>query len=230
MTRIEWVARPYSAGVDRGVLYAPSGAVAWDGLTSVEEKVESESATTLYFDGSPYATAQSNGDYEALIEAFTYPEVFDPERPFNFSFREGERWIHLVWNATTKPTSKSWRTRAMDTEASLFTWDISTVPEPVVGIRPVSHFVYDTELAGDDARAQLEAILYGTTTKDAYLPSPQEVYDLLTDHASLRITDNGDGTWTAEGPAVVWLSADEFKIDSPGLIWQDEDTFTVRSW
>lgn len=71
--------RRFSVGVDRGVLYLPSGrGVVWNGLTSVEDSSTSDRPTgTVYLDGIKTLEYQSGGDYSGKLKAFTYPEEFD---------------------------------------------------------------------------------------------------------------------------------------------------------
>jgi hypothetical protein len=74
-------------------------------------------------------------------------------------------------------------------------------------------------------------VLYGTDTESPRLPTPAELLNLFIDNALLKITDNGDGTWTAEGPdsIISALNADEFKIDWPSVVVLDEDTIQISS-
>lgn len=79
----------YETGVDHGVLYLadPSRdtgvgagygkAVAWNGLTSVSENPTGAEANPIYADNMKYLNLVSKEDFEASIEAYTYPEEFE---------------------------------------------------------------------------------------------------------------------------------------------------------
>ena len=71
--------RFYETGVDRGVLYVqddqgkyPKG-VAWNGLTGVTESPTGAEPTPLYADNIKYLNLFSVEEFEAIIEAYTYP-------------------------------------------------------------------------------------------------------------------------------------------------------------
>ena len=82
--------RRYEVGVDRGVLYptkataaaditagkAYTGAVAWNGLTSVTETPSGAEANDIYADNIKYATLRSAETLGGTIEAYMYPDEF----------------------------------------------------------------------------------------------------------------------------------------------------------
>jgi hypothetical protein len=88
-----------------------------------------------------------------------------------------------------------------------------------------------TDFADPDALAQLEDILYGNADNEPSLPDPQTVYELFESNTVLKITDNGDGTWTATGPdsVITMLDADTFQIDWPSAILVDGTTYQIYS-
>jgi len=101
--------RLYETGVDRGVLYIPTGGVydtgyAWNGLVSVTESPSGAEATPQYADNIKYLNLVSAEEFGATIEAFTFPNAFalvdgtaqpsagvsigqQPRKTFGFSFR-----------------------------------------------------------------------------------------------------------------------------------------------
>lgn len=112
MTTITWdgtTDRKYETGVDRGVLYLPTGGVydqgfAWNGLTAVTEKPSGAEPTKLYADNMIYQNLLSVEEFMATVEAYTYPNEFaacdgsaepsdgvyvgqQPRRPFGLSYR-----------------------------------------------------------------------------------------------------------------------------------------------
>lgn len=81
MTRLTWNAsgeRYFETGVDRGVLYPPSGVgVPWNGLVSVNEKPSGGTVKPYYQDGQKYFSYSDFEEFAATIEAYTYPEEFE---------------------------------------------------------------------------------------------------------------------------------------------------------
>lgn len=90
---IEWDKtgeRRYEVGVDRGVLYptkvtaaaditagkAYTGAVPWNGLTSVTDSPSGAEANDIYADNIKYATLRSTETFGGTIEAYMYPDEF----------------------------------------------------------------------------------------------------------------------------------------------------------
>ena len=74
--------RTFETGVDRGVLYLPDVAgnyvngVAWNGLTSVSESPSGAEPNAQYADNIKYLNLVSREEFEATLEAFTYPAEF----------------------------------------------------------------------------------------------------------------------------------------------------------
>lgn len=73
--------RLYETGVDRGVLYIPTGGiydtgVPWNGLTTLTEAPSGAAATPLYADNIKYLNLISAEQFGGTIEAFTYPDEF----------------------------------------------------------------------------------------------------------------------------------------------------------
>lgn len=240
MTVLTWDSDPVSDGLERVVLFPPgTPGVPWNGVTVVSPQA-SGSSTTLYFDGQAFANYVEEGSFEANIEAFTYPDAFEPfERhphpSFGLSWRETQSesyLIHLVWGATAAPTSKKSQTRSGDIDLSVFSWDISTKDIDFDGYWPVSHIVMDAGAMPPAALAILEGVLYGNDIVDSYLPLPQEILGILRAFPHVKITDNGDGTWTAEGDEdhIRYLAGDVVEIESGAVEFIDADTYTITTW
>lgn len=73
--------RMYETGVEKGVLYIPTGGVydngyAWNGLTTVTESPSGAEATPLYADNIKYLNLISVEEFGGTIEAYTYPDEF----------------------------------------------------------------------------------------------------------------------------------------------------------
>ena len=257
----EFGQRHFETGVDRGVLYVDDkDGVAWNGLIAVTEAASGGEPTPYFIDGIKYANRSSMEEFTASIEAYTYPDEFalcdgsaelyqsqglfatqQRRKPFGLSYRtrvgnddKGAEFgykLHIVYNAMATPSERNYQTIADETEATTFNWNITTTNVAVPGASRSAHLVIDTRQAWSWAVTAVENVLYGTEDTPARLPSPQELMDLFAENALLQITDNGDGTWTAEGPdeAISMLNADTFQISWPSAVFIDEDTYEISS-
>ena len=75
--------RLFETGVKKGVLYVMGDngqyekGVVWNGLTGVTEKPSGAETTNLYADDVKYVVIYGAEEFEATIEAYTYPEEFE---------------------------------------------------------------------------------------------------------------------------------------------------------
>lgn len=183
--------------------------VAWNGLTTVTESPSGAEANPQYADNIKYLNLLSAEIFGATIEAFTYPEEFgvcdgtaSPEvgvlvgqqarKPFGLCYRtkigndtdgvdHGYK-LHLIYGCLASPSEKAYATINESPEAITFSWEITTTPTPVTGLKPTSSLTIDSTLVDPTALAALEAVLYGATgTPDvpAELPTPDEVIALI---------------------------------------------------
>lgn len=215
MSKIVWDKtgeRFYETGVDRGVLYVqddqgnyPKG-VAWNGLIQVTESPTGAEPTPIYADNIKYLNLTSVEEFEATIEAYTYPEEFEecdgsaelapgitigqqPRKAFGLCYRtklgndlEGDDYgykLHLIYGAKASPTEKGYETINDSPDAITFSWDITTTPVPVTGFKPTSTLVVDSTKVDPEKLAALEEILYGSEEEDARLPLPDEVLTII---------------------------------------------------
>lgn len=210
MTAIKWDEigeRLYETGVDRGVLYLQGSdgtygdGVAWNGLTNVTERPTGGESNPQYADNIKYLNLISAEEFEATIEAFTYPDEFalcdgsaepadgvyvgqQSRSPFGFSYRtligndtDGTDYgykLHLIYGAMAEPSEKTRDTVNDSPEAMSLSWDITTTPVPVTGMKPTAHITIDsTKVAAADLKT-LEDMLYGDGG-EAQLPLPDAV-------------------------------------------------------
>ncbi|WNM72491.1 major tail protein [Gordonia phage Artorias] len=97
--------------------------------------------------------------------------------------------IHLVYGCQAAPSEKSRSTVNDSPEAATFSWELTTNPVPVAGInadtgkpyRPTAHVTIDSTKVGASALAELEAILYGTSSDEPRMPAPEEVLEIVGD-------------------------------------------------
>jgi len=179
---------------------------AWNGLTTVTESPSGAEATPIYADNIKYLNLISAEEFGATIEAFTYPEEFaqcdgsavpqpgisvgqQARSTFGLSYRtrvgndlEGADLgykLHLVYGAVAAPTEKAYATINDSPEAITFSWEISTTPVAVTGLKPTSVITIDSTVVDPTELAALEAILYGAVATEPSLPLPDEVIALF---------------------------------------------------
>lgn len=250
--------RQIEAGLDQGVLYLKNGvSVPWNGLTSVDEE-GGEGAAEYYVDGRPFLYLPKPKEYKASLKAYMYPDEFssvlgeieatdgmylDSQMgdSFDLSYRtkiidgiQGENAgykIHLIYNATVVPSAKTYSTIEDQINPVEFSWDIQAVPVIVDGYRPTAHITIDTRHMDATRISDIETLIYGTTEQPARMPTPQIIFDLLTFGDTIIITDNGDGTWTAEGSYQnIYMIGDEiFQIDNVNATLHGDGTYTISS-
>lgn len=211
MAKISWDnvgEKIWETGVDHCVHYTPTahgvygGGVPWNGIVSITEKPTGAEPNDQYADNIKYLTLYSNEEFEATIEAFTYPDEFaecdgskfvadgvsigqQSRKSFGLSYRtimgndvEGQEFgykIHLIYGAMATPSERGYETVNDSPEAITLSWDLTTIPVPVPGMRPTSRITIDTTKADAARVADLEKILYGDTDTDPRLPTPEEV-------------------------------------------------------
>jgi hypothetical protein len=201
----------------RGVSGTYPKGVAWNGMTAVNESPGGAEPTDLYANNSKYMSLFSAETFGATIEAYTYPKEFaecdgtaeiapgvyagqQARKPFGFTYKtligndvaldEYGYTIHIVYGATASPSEKANNTVNESPEAATFSWEVTTTPLKVDGLKkPTAHmFFKSTEI--DEAKLKaLEDILYGTdgdgtegsTGTDARLPLPEEVIELFAE-------------------------------------------------
>ena len=241
--RVVWAdAHLYSLGVSNGVLYPEnSPGVPWNGLVSVSETGDA-APTALYFDGRKYQDQFALSTFAGTLSAFTYPDEFEPciglengvtaqpRQTFGFTYRD-TREIHIVYNAAVSPSNDQYQSTGGAITPVTFAWNFSTAPVDIPYGRPTSHLVIATDFADADSLAALEDILYGNDSNDPALPDPGTVYELFESNTTVRITDNGDGTWTASGPdgIVVDNGDGTFSINWASANFIDFRTYQIYS-
>ena len=262
MTTIQWDSvgtRIYEAGVDHGVLYVEGeDGVAWNGLVSIEENTTT-SLSDVHFDGKKINTIVTLGDFSGVLRAFTYPEEFmecegiyeddngvylteQPLKRFGLCYRtligsdaEGLTVgykLHLLYNLTAVPSTKVRQTLGFDTTPMELTWDLSAIPEEVVGFRPTAHLILDSRKIDKWLMQDIESILYGDESREPTLPPLEAILAFIQKWDRLIIVDNNDGTWTAiaqDPDAIIMLSPTEFQIEADTVVYLDAETYQSSS-
>ena len=88
--------------------------------------------------------------------------------------------LHLLYGCQATPSEKAYNTVNDSPEAITFSWEVSTTPVPVTGLRPTSIIVIDSTTADPTDLAALEDLLYGTASTEPSLPTPNAVVTLFT--------------------------------------------------
>lgn len=234
MARLDWDDRAYEMGVDLGVFYPHDGpAEAWNGLVSVNETPVEIEGRVRYRDGVKIGHQRREDSFSASVVTFSYPLSFlaPPRVPFGFSYRvknEKSYRIHLVYNALAHMTERSYG----QSDSTPFAFDITTRPVAILDTKPGAHLVVDAEFAPEATLAAFESAIYGSDSRNAYLPTAQEVVDMFDVNAIFQIIDNGDGTFTIDGPdeAIQFVDETTFVVSWPQVVFVDEETYKIRSW
>ena len=183
----------------------PAG-VAWNGLISVSESPSGAEPTPIYADDIKYLSLMSAEEFGATIEAYTYPDEFaacdgsadltvgvavgqQSRQTFGLCYRTtlgndvlGEEYgykLHLIYGAMAAPSEKAYSTINDSPEAITFSWEVTTTPVAVTGMKPTATVVIDSTKVDVTKLAALEKILYGDAAA-ARLPLPDEVKTLMT--------------------------------------------------
>lgn len=183
----------------------PKG-VAWNGLISVTESPSGAEATALYADDIKYLSLMSNEEFGATIEAYMSPEEFDQcdgtaslatgvsigqqkRKTFGMAYKttigndvDGNDYgykIHLIYGALAAPSEKAYSTINDSPEAMTLSWELSTTPVNVKGFKPTASVVIDSTKVDKKKLAALEDILFGSESKEARLPLPDEIVSIV---------------------------------------------------
>ena len=183
----------------------PAGA-AWNGLTNVTLTPSGAEPTPLYANNHKYLNLMSVEELGGTIEAYTYPDEFaacngestlatgvrigqQKRTAFGLCFRsligndsDGTSYgykIHIIYGALAAPSENANATVNDSPEAKTMSWEFTTTPVEIEGFEPTASIEIDSTAVEKTKLAALEAILYGTAEKEAYLPLPDEIATLL---------------------------------------------------
>lgn len=181
--------------------------VAWNGLVSVSESPSGAEPNPLYADNLKYLELLSTEEFAATIEAFTYPDEFaacdgsnlanpgvlvgqQTRQKFGLAYVtkvgndvDGEDHgykIHLIYGCLAAPSEKAYSTINDSPEAVTFSWEISTTPEVVTGLKPAASVVIDSRTADPTDLAAFELVIFGDVATDPNLPHIDAVITAFT--------------------------------------------------
>ena len=180
--------------------------VVWNGLTAVTESPSGAEETPLYADDIKYVVFYSNEEFGATVEAYTYPEEFEQcdgsaslgkgisvgqqaRRSFALVYKtavgndiQGQDFgykIHIIYGCKAAPSEKAFATVNDSPEAVTFSWEISTVPVNVEGLKPTATVVIDSTKCDKEHLAAIEAKLFGSEDSESTLLLPDEIKALM---------------------------------------------------
>lgn len=180
--------------------------VAWNGLTQISESPSGAEATPLYASNGKYLSLYSAEEFGATIEAYTYPDEFEAcdgsaeiakgvtigqqdRSSFGLCYRTkigndtlSDQYgykLHIIYGAKAAPSEKAYQTINDSPEAITFSWELTTTPVNVNGLKPTASLVINSTKVDKAKLTQLEDILYGKESVKAKLPLPSEIATLL---------------------------------------------------
>lgn len=183
----------------------PEG-VAWSGLRSVSESPSGAEPSPLYADNIKYLNLLSTEEFAATIGAYYSPEEFDAcdgtatlakgvtigqqkRKTFGLCYRtkigndiDGDEHgykIKIIYGALAKPSQKEYQSVNNDPSAIELSWEVSTTPVKVTGMKPTATLEIDSTKIDAEKLKKLEDVLYGNGENKARLPLPDEIKTLV---------------------------------------------------
>jgi hypothetical protein len=223
---------------------------AWNGLTTVTESPSGAESSPQFADNIKYLNMISAEEFGATIEAFTYPEEFGQcdgtalpsagvavgqqgRKMFGLSYRsrvgndvDGTEFgykLHLLYGCQAAPSEKAYATINDSPEAISFSWEVTSTPVPVSGLKPTSLIVIDSTVVDPNDLQALEDLLYGNGATEAALPTPDAVIALFGGANPATGAQAGTpGTWIPSGsdvPADAAGATSSSVLASPTTAW-----------
>jgi hypothetical protein len=210
----------------------------------------------LYRDGIVYLSDADASDFSGKLTSLFFPEEFSrcigiveaadglyvdnqkPER-FDLSYRtligsgtHGDMFgyqIHLVYKCMATVSPRSRKTIGGDTSMTEFNFDIVCTPVKLPGFRPTAHYIIDTRGMSQSVIDELEDILYGTDVVPGRMPTPTELFDIMSFGTAITITVHTDGTFTvvASHDNLEGLSDTTFVIRNVNGTDHGDGTYTI---
>lgn len=139
--------------------------------------------------------------FEGKIEAYTYPDEWLPcdgsavvdkvvigqqdRSGFGLAYRTikgndqkknnyGYK-LHLLYGLNASPSERSYATVNDSPEAITFSWSFKGTPVNVTGHKPTCVATLDSTVVGNKGMAAIEKLIWGDSTTDSKLPTPDEV-------------------------------------------------------
>lgn len=189
--------RMFETGVSKGILFPADKdnpgqyltGVAWNGLMSVTQSPSGAEPSAIYADNIKYLNLLSNEEFEASVEAYTYPDEFaecdgSAEAAVGLTITQQTRKafalcyttkigndldpdagykIHIIYGALAAPKESAYETVNDSPEAMTFSWDLTTTPVAVSGFKPTAHIEINSLTVDPAKLVTIEASLYAGT-------------------------------------------------------------------
>lgn len=180
----------------------------WNGVTAINENPSGADVTDLYADDINYASLRAAEKFGFGIEAFTYPEAWgecdgskevakgvyvsqQPRKAFGLVYKSkiGDEQhpgldkgykLHIIYNSTASPSSRSYTTINENPDALTFSWDANSTPVEVTGQKPTCEIVIDSTKANPTKLTTLLGMIYGGDNSDPTLPNPDTVISTMS--------------------------------------------------
>ena len=183
----------------------PKGVV-WNGLNSISESPSGAEPSPIYADNIKYLNLISAEEFGATVEAYTYPDEFAEcdgsaelaegvfvgqqlRKTFGLVYKtvfgndmvlnEYGYKLHIIYGALAAPSERAYSSINDSPEANTFSWELSTTPVPVPGLKPTALITIDSTKVDATALAELEDILFGSELTEARLPLPEEIVTIF---------------------------------------------------
>lgn len=185
--------------------------VAWNGITGISESPSGAESTPLYADDIKYLNLISNEEFSASITAYMYPDEFaecdgsadinsvagvtagqQARKRFALCYRttvgndtENNAFgykLHFIYGCLAAPSEKSYSTINDSPEAIEFSWEISTTPVAVTGLKPTATVIVDStklDETGKTNLSKLEELIYGTESTESKMLMPDEIATVI---------------------------------------------------
>ena len=226
----------YERGLDRVVLYPNTGdGIFWTGVSESNLSPEDTKNRSLHYDGVKYHNTVMSDSTGVALSVYTYPPELDSGGRFGLTYRtENEDLgyaIHILYHQRFTFGEMVRKTISGSGDVDLFTITGSSTPSPFGVGSPTSHVIVDSRYTPHRTLEMVESTLYGSDAAAPRLPDIKELYEIFESNMILRITDHGDGIWSADGPssAIVMITDTEFEITWPSVIFEDSRTYKISS-
>lgn len=180
--------------------------VAWNGITAANESPSGAESNDQYADNIKYLSLTGAEKFEGTIEAFSSPKEFDEcdgmatiakgvtahqqnRKAFGFAFKsilgndvKGNEYgykLHLWYGCKAAPSERSHATVNDSPEPQNPSWSVTSTPVPIPGKKPASVLTITSTEVDAAKLAKIEEAIYGTASRDAYLPTPQQIIAML---------------------------------------------------
>lgn len=180
--------------------------VAWSGITAISENPGGADLTDLFADNIKYASLRAAETFGCTIEAYTYPDEWaecdgsviaddgvylgqQSRKAFGLVYKtrigddthpgmdKGYK-LHIVYNSTASPSSRSYATINDNPDAITFSWEATSTPVAFTthtGYKAVSTITLDSTKCDATKLATLLTSIYGGENSEPTMPTPDFV-------------------------------------------------------